>query len=164
MTVERGNLDSLLQELKSQVGRPLGKDVSFPITVSDIRKWAIAAYWPETPPRLFWDEEYAKKTRFGGIVAPEDFNPFAWPIRREGSAGPRLSVRGQFRVLNAGYEMRHLQPIRPGDVITAESILAEANERPSASLGKMVLWVREAQWTNQRGELVKIIRRPEIFY
>ncbi len=22
---------------------------------SDIRKWAIAVYWPQTPPRSYWD-------------------------------------------------------------------------------------------------------------
>ena len=30
--------------------------VSHPVSLSDIRKWAIAVYWPETPSRLFWDE------------------------------------------------------------------------------------------------------------
>ncbi|HZU76165.1 MAG TPA: MaoC family dehydratase N-terminal domain-containing protein, partial [Dehalococcoidia bacterium] len=46
-----------------------------PVSLSDIRKWAIAVYWPEVPPRIFWDEEYAKTTRWGGIIAPQDFNP-----------------------------------------------------------------------------------------
>ena len=53
---------------------------SLPIEASDIRRWAIATYYPEQPPRLFWDEEYAKTTRWGGIIAPPEFNPFAWQI------------------------------------------------------------------------------------
>lgn len=53
-----------------------------PISEGDIRKWAIAVYWPDTPPRQFWDAGYAESTRWGGIVAPEEFNPFAWPIER----------------------------------------------------------------------------------
>ena len=56
--------------------------VAPPVSISDIRKWAIAIYWPETPAKLFWDEDYAKTTRYGGIIAPQDFNPFAWPIDR----------------------------------------------------------------------------------
>ena len=32
----------------------------------------------EMPPPLFWDEEYARTTRHGGVVAPGEFNPFAW--------------------------------------------------------------------------------------
>jgi N-terminal half of MaoC dehydratase len=36
--------------------------VSYPVSESDIRKWAIAVYWGETPPRLYWDAEYARGT------------------------------------------------------------------------------------------------------
>src|SRR5207302_1306356 len=50
---------------------------SYPVGQSDIRRWAIATYWPEKPPPIFWDEEYARSTRWGGIIAPPDFNPFA---------------------------------------------------------------------------------------
>jgi hypothetical protein len=34
--------------------------VSPPISENDIRKWAIAVYWPETPPKLYWDADHAK--------------------------------------------------------------------------------------------------------
>ena len=47
---------------------------SYPIGQSDIRRWAIATYWPEKPPPVYWDEEYARSTRWGGIIAPEDFS------------------------------------------------------------------------------------------
>ena len=70
--------------------------VSPPIAMSDIRKWAIAVHWPETPPPLYWDEEYAKTTRYGGIIAPLDFNPFAWPVHRHpppACPGTRLNPR-----------------------------------------------------------------------
>jgi hypothetical protein len=65
-------------EMLGVVGRLLGSRVSFPISESDIRRWAIATYYPDPPPRLFWDAAYAATTRHGGIVAPEEFNPFAW--------------------------------------------------------------------------------------
>ena len=44
----------------------------------------IAVYWPDEPPRLYWDEEYARTTKWGGIIAPQEFNPFAWPPERPG--------------------------------------------------------------------------------
>ena len=50
-------------------------EISHPVDRSDLRKWAIAVYWPEVPPKLFWDEEYAKATKYGGIVAPRPANP-----------------------------------------------------------------------------------------
>ncbi len=43
--------------MHSAVGSETGRRVSFPISQSDIRRWAIAVYWPQTPPRLFWDVE-----------------------------------------------------------------------------------------------------------
>ena len=54
--------------------------VSYPVSESDIRKWAIAVYWPNTPPRLYWDADYAKTTRWGGIVAPEDALHDEWQV------------------------------------------------------------------------------------
>jgi len=65
-------------DMQKVVGSELSRMVSYPVAESDIRKWALAIYYPEEPPRRFWDEEAAAGSREGGIVAPEDFNPFAW--------------------------------------------------------------------------------------
>jgi hypothetical protein len=159
-------------EMAGAVGRLLGRQVSFPIAESDIRKWALAVYHPEKPPRLFWDAPYAAATPYGGIVAPEEFNPFAWmpaesvapesggsapgglndPNRTEASLGipgPGL----QFQV-NGGIVVEYGVRMRPGDVITAESSLAGYTER-QGSLGRMLFTSTESVWTNQAGELVK---------
>ena len=48
--------------------------LSPPISESDIRKWAIATYWPDKPPSIYWDADYAKGTKYEGIIAPPDFN------------------------------------------------------------------------------------------
>ena len=68
-------------DMRSIVGAVMRQSVSHPVAIADIRKWAIAVYYPETPPRQFWDENYARTTQFGCIVAPEEFNPFAWSTR-----------------------------------------------------------------------------------
>src|SRR5215217_6356724 len=76
----------------------------------------IAVYWPEEPPRLFWDEEYAGTTRFGGIVAPQDFNPFAWPVRHDPNARAatlRGPMPGRFG-MNGGQTDTYGVPMRPG--------------------------------------------------
>jgi hypothetical protein len=52
------------------VGNELSRQVSYPISESDIRKWAIAVYYPEPPPRLFWDADFAATTFHRGLVAP----------------------------------------------------------------------------------------------
>lgn len=139
--------------------------LSPPISESDIRKWAIAVYWPETPPRQFWDAEYARTTRWGSIVAPQEFNPFAWPIERKEAArlgGPIGKAPGQ-RVLNGGSEARYYTPMRPGDVIRAGTKLADVYEK-TGRLGVMMFLINETTWTNQKGEVVKIDRKTSIRY
>ena len=130
-----------------------------PISTSDIRKWAIAVYWPETPPRIFWDEEYAKTTKWGGIIAPQDFNPFAWPIEplpraRSGLEGMEMNSGPGTHVMNGGQTDYYGVPMRPGDVITTSSALVDWNER-EGRLGLTIYTNSETRWTNQNGELVK---------
>ena len=130
---------------------------SFPVSVSDIRKWAIAVYWPEPPPQLYWDEEYAKATRWGGLVAPVDFNPFAWPVNRPppraGQESATSAGVGQRR-MNGGRTETFHEPLRPGDVVEETSALIGWRERET-SLGPTLFTETETRWTNQNGELVK---------
>jgi hypothetical protein len=156
-------------EMAGAVGRFLGRQVSFPIAASDIRKWALAVYYPEKPPRLFWDASYAATTSHGGIVAPEEFNPFAWMAAESESTGSNpgdqndpnrteasLGIPGpglQFQV-NGGIDVEYGVRMRPGDVITAESTLAGYTER-QGSLGRMLFTASESVWTNQAGDMVK---------
>ena len=123
--------------MRSVVGREFGTARrSVPISLSDIRKWALAIYYPEVPPRLFWDEDYAASTSHGGIVAPEEFNPFAWftadgpvmPSNYEGEirgSGPEeplgVAEPETSFILNGGLELVHGARMRPGDVITSGS-------------------------------------------
>lgn len=162
--------------MRASEGGELSRAVSFPVSASDIRRWAVAVYHPEEPPRLFWDEEYARSSIHGGIVAPEEFNPFAWMtaepagVRRAPDGGvaaleralgiPGPPVRFQ---LNGGLDAEYGARIRPGDVITSVSRLARYHERPGR-LGLMLFTVSEATWTNQRNEWVKTTRSTLIRY
>jgi hypothetical protein len=166
--------------MRAIVGREFGTSrTSLPIELSDIRKWAAAIYYPEAPPRLFWDAEYAAQTVYGGIVAPEEFNPFAWftadgpnlPADFEGpvrSAGPEdafgVKPPSTNFILNGGLEIDYGVRMRPGDVITSSaSKLLEYKERPSR-LGQMLITTTEGQWTNQKGEMVKTTRSTLLRY
>lgn len=131
--------------------------VSPPVSESDIRKWAIASYWPEKPPRVFWDAEYAKSTKWGGIIAPNDFNPFAWPIDRAPAAPGRATAGGAgvgTRGMNGGQVETFGVPMRPGDVITSRTRLKDWNER-TTRLGLTLFTNTENEWRNQNGEHVK---------
>jgi N-terminal half of MaoC dehydratase len=166
--------------MRSVVGREFGTTrQSVPISLSNIRKWALAIYYPEVPPRLFWDEEYAKETSHRGIVAPEEFNPFAWftadgpvmPSTYEGEirgSGPEesLGVAGPETtfILNGGLELIHGARMRPGDVITTgRTKLVEYRERETR-LGLMLITITETRWTNQKDETVRISRATGLRY
>lgn len=156
-------------DMRAAVGRLMSRQVSFPVSASDIRRWAIAVYHPEVPPRRFWDAAHAAATPLGTIVAPEEFNPFAWmaaeppglpmtaelrndPDRTETTLGiPGPGLKHQ---LNGGIEVEYGVPMRPGDVIVAEQRLHGYTERPGR-LGLMLFTSTETRWTNQHEELVK---------
>ena len=162
--------------MRAVVGTEMGRLVSFPISESDIRKWALAVYYPEPPPRLFWDAEYAATTGHGGIVAPEDFNPFAWLTPR----GPRpagedmASTASQEALLgiepppvrfglNGGTESEFGVRMRPADAITSVTRLHSYTER-EGRLGVMLFTITESTWTNQSDEFVKVVRQTSIRY
>ena len=168
MTTEQELATLVTQRMREMQGVWSEPMSSPPIALSDIRKWAIATYWPEQPPRIYWDEEYARSTRFGGIIAPRDFNPFAWPLERPvsmdfwaidavlpmpGGAGEKNAGVGN-RGMNGGQTDVYGPPMRPGDVITFTSALLDWNER-TTRLGLTLFTRTEHRWTNQRGERVK---------
>lgn len=125
--------------------------ISPPIAESDIRKWAIATWWPEKPPPIYWDAGYAATTRWGGIIAPPDFNPFAWPVERP----PRPAAIGKGRTgLNGGQTDTYGVPMRPGDVIRSRSRLKEWTER-QGRMGLMLYTHTETEWRNQDDALVR---------
>jgi hypothetical protein len=156
------------EEMRARQGVWKDGQVSYPVGASDIRKWAIAVYWPVVPPRIFWDEEYAKGTVWGGIVAPEEFNPFAWPVEdRTGNEAPG-ALPGQAvgpgqNFMNGGTKDTFLVRIRPGDVIRSRSKLSHWEERVTR-LGLTLFSFNETEWRNQRDEVVRIRIGTQIQY
>jgi acyl dehydratase len=164
-------------------GRWLAESISPAVCASDIRRWAIAVYWPEQPPRLFWDSGYAATTLWDGIVAPEDFNPFAWPALRKprttgaSSTGVAIDVfgipvpqRGEdsragpaLGGMNAGRADEFGARIRPGDAINSRERLADWKET-TTRFGPSLFATTEIEWTNQRGELVRRRRQHMLRY
>lgn len=132
------------------------EEVAPPVTLTDIRRWATATWWPQTPPPLHWDEAHAAATRWKGVIAPPGFNPFAWPVRRK---APRWMAYGEphgrtLVGMNGGQVETYGVPIRPGDVISARSRLADFHER-EGRLGLTLYFQVELEWTNESGGVVR---------
>ena len=151
--------------MRSLVGCTTNVFVSYPISASDIRKWAIAVYYPEPPPAEYLGED---------VVAPEDFNPFAW--RYAGPVAGRIDNNDTIepeRILGvepppfkaaiaATIEVEHTgTPMRPGDVITATRTLGGYEER-EGRLGLMLFTTRLERWENQDGEHIRTISSATI--
>ncbi len=139
---------------------------SLPVGANDIRRWAMATWYPERLPLEFYDEALASAGPWGGLVAPREFNPFTWMLRSPEGEPWLRGMRNEpgHRVLNGGQRNRYFAPIRPGDLITHTSRLAQAYEKEGGRLGTMLFFVNETRWTNQRGELVRIGNRTTIYY
>jgi len=162
-------------EMRGIVGKVMAALTSFPISTSDIRKWAAAVYYPEVPPRLFWDETYAASTRFGGIVAPEEFNPFA-VMTEDPKPTTRIQTRGRFerafgvepplakailqteiRVTYTGVRMR------PGDVIRSTQRITEYFER-EGRMGLQLYTTVSNEYVNQLEEQIKLLHTVYVRY
>ncbi len=157
-------------EMQAAVGREISRTVSHPVGENDIRRWALAVYWPEEPPSEFVDADVAAASQYKGLVALEEFNPFAWSVAQSELAGSGepvdannpdntelqmgIPAPGLKYQLNGGMECEYGVRIKPGDVITAVRTLASYTER-EGRLGLMLFTRFEELWTNQDGEMVK---------
>ena len=155
----------LTQETIDRIGRTLPPVAAPPVGANDIARWAAATYWPERPPAVYVDADAAAATPWGGIVAPRDFDPFAWMADRPWSGDWLFGMgteAGQ-RVLNGGQWNRYAAPIRPGDVISVTRRFVDVVERETKR-GPMVFFTSEFRWTNQDGALVRLAEQTTIYY
>ncbi len=129
----------------------------YEVTKRDIRRFAQAI--GEADP-IHFDEEYAKNTRYGGIVAPPLFcQMFTFedvpadrlpddgsPIEMDVPIPARRTVGGA-----SSYEI--FQRVRAGDQITAKSTLRDVFTKEGRS-GRLYFVVVETEFSNQRKEAV----------
>jgi acyl dehydratase len=153
------------QETIDKIGRTLPPVAAPAVGANDIARWATATYWPERPPAIYTDESAAGATPWGGIVAPRDFDPFAWMPDRPwaGDWLRGMSAEPGHRVLNGGQRNRYVAPIRPGDVISCTRRFVDAVERETKR-GPMVFFTSEFVWENQHGDLVRRAEQTTIYY
>ena len=96
---------------------------------------------------LWRDEDYAKKTRYKGIVAP-----LGWFY----SVFPTWVLQGLpgVQAFHSGNDWTFYKPVFYGDTITPECIFTGFDVKTSKFAGKMVREYQRANFYNQRKELV----------
>lgn len=152
---------AITKEMRECIGARLFED--FP--PEEVSLWAIHRFVEATTDAnpLWYDEEYARKSRWGGIVAPPTFLHVFDPANRAFRKHPDLSHMATTlpfsppfsRTFQAFYEFQLFIPLRPGDMITSIARIGDIYEREGKS-GRMVFIRMDNEHYNQRKELVGI--------
>ena len=149
--------DSLItEELRSKIGIESAPEV-YEIEKGMIRRFVLAI---DDPNPLWQDEEYARKSRYGGIIAPPTF-VLTIGFDELQQVLESIPYGG---LLHGSTELECYQPVRPGDIISVTTKITNIRERQDRKMGKMVFVTLDVTYKNQRQELVAKCQQMIIGY
>ena len=129
-----------------------------PPHLREIEKGAIRRYadavGDDNP--LYYDEEYAKKTKYGGIISPPGF--FGWAKRPISSSEGLIGVieamigAGYAGILDGGMAYDFYLPVRVGDTLVGSPKVLDISLKEGKT--KMMIIRFETSYFNQNGDLV----------
>ena len=145
----------ITEELKSKIGIECEPQV-YEIEKGMIKRFAQAI---DDQNPLWQDEEFAKRSKYGGIIAPPTFIPIVGneQIQQQSALLSTMSI------LHGGTELECYQPVREGDVITLATKISDVREQ-QGKMGKMIFVNFDTTYSNQRHELVARCRQRIIGY
>lgn len=164
------NAEKLLAEAKKWIGRetPI-KWGRYPVELEPIRRWCRMV---DCTNPLYLDEEYARKTMWGGIICPPLLIPMFtgadshqdWPPRQnivETDITPPTPGEKSVGV-NRQYEF--FKVVRTGDRLASKRRLADVSIRP-IKFDKEAFWITtEVTCFNQHMDIVATMRRTSVKY
>ena len=144
----------ITQEMRDAIGVE-SEPATHLVEAGAILKFALAIGDPNP---VFNDEEAARRSRYGGLIAPPTF------LRSMGPGPLKAQVRSPYPAnLDGGSEWEYFEPVRSGDRITVTVKVVDISER-QGRLGNMVFTTRETRYVNQIGRLVATQRGTGISY
>ena len=140
------------------------------------------------PDPRYWDDEFAKTTKFGAIITPPIYCTYLGRRARPGSEDPvtrafaenpnsdgiggvrTAESRGGLpdvpthlkRILNAGNEIELRQYPKLGDRIFSQAKYSDIKERAGKDGSRMLIVTTETVYTNQNDEVLCILRASTI--
>ncbi len=169
---DRSGASLLSEELSKLIGQSVDVSV-FEVEKEPIRRFADAV--GDLNP-LYWDEDYARGSRFGSIIAPPGFISSLWflarPVkwarkeRMTESLGPptvmdALARAGYKRVLDTGIDYEFFEPAKAGDTVSSVCVVRDIMERGTGE-AKAAFLITETSYTNQRGKLLAKARSTTV--
>jgi acyl dehydratase len=147
----------ILEEAKQFIGR------TDPPIIRHVEKGAIRRYAEavgnDNP--LYQDEEYARRSPYGSIIAPPGF--FGWPTKTPCSCTGLADIVGELqaalarggfpRILDGGISYDFFLPVCAGDILIASPKVTGLSEKEGKG-GTMIICNFETTYTNQNGDLV----------
>ena len=106
------------------------------VVVMEVERGAIKKYAKAIDDQnpLYWNDEHAKNSSYGSILAPPGF--FGWPTRWTGNIPAAtklaetlidtLAQAGYPNLLDGGMEYEFFSPVRAGDVLAALPMISRA--------------------------------------
>lgn len=141
-------------ELAHLIGKT-GNPFTFQVDLRHIRQFVQAI--GDTNP-LYIDEEFAKSTVHGGIIAPLTF-----PIAITSDSGEELDLGLDYRrMLHGEQQFIYTRPIRPGDVLHCQIKVTDVYEKDGKN-GKMEFIVMDTEMKDAEGNHV-VTSRTNIVY
>jgi acyl dehydratase len=150
------------EELKADVGREGPRLVAVDeVCKPMIRHWCEAM---QDGNPLYTNEEYARKSKYGGIIAPPTMvltwtMPPLWPPT-DRPPHPfeqyleKLDKAGFYGILITNVAQKYLRPLFPGDHITFTYKVTDVSPEKKTSLGSGHFVTTTFIFTNQKGETV----------
>ena len=145
------------EELRNKIGIESEPEV-YEIERGLIRRFVLAI---DDPNPLWQDEEYAGKSRYGGIIAPPTFVLTVGFDELQRQVLESVLYGG---VLHGSTELECYQPVRPGDAITVIAKIANIRERQGGRMGKTAFVTLDITYKNQRQELVARCQQMFLVY
>ena len=150
--------DSLItDELRSKIGIESQPEV-YEIEKGMIRRFVLAI---DDPNPLWQDEGYARKKRYGGIIAPPTF---VLTVGFDELQQQVLELIPYGSILHGSTELECYQPVRAGDTISVTTKITNIRERQDRKMGKMIFVTIDVIYRDQKQELVAKCQQTIIRY
>ncbi len=153
------------EEVKAQFMGKSAEPEVYEVEKGSAKRYAVAV---EDLNPLYLDEEYARSSEYGTIVAQPGF--FGWPVKQPSPRYPQMIMdllealrnSGFPNMLDGGTEYDFFLPVRAGDTLACSRTVSDVSTRDGSGGRKMALCSIESVYVNQNGDTVTKMRQTFI--